>query len=121
MIAHELFVGAEDACWLHGTTALRTKDALDHDAATHVESPAIVADPIIVGNFIDSIAPLVNWNVASSTEDDEIFVLIITVVTDGALGVFLHYKAALVCTQRVVSLNIEAVGPCTIRIISPLS
>jgi len=99
VVPHELLISAEDASGLHGSATLRTKNALNHDAAAHIESPAIVADPVIVRYFVDAIASLMDRNVASSTKDDEILILIVTVVADGALGIFLYDKASLVRTK----------------------
>ena len=97
-IVHVVLKRAEDACRLHRTTALRAEDALDHDAAAHIEGPAVVANPVIVGDFIYAVAALVHRDVASSTEDNEVLVFIVAIVADGALGVLLHNEAALVRT-----------------------
>ena len=119
VVAHVVLIGAEDAGRLHGATTLWAQDALDHDAAAHVEGPAIVADPVVVGDFVDAVAALVHRNVASPAEDDQVFVLVVTVVADGALSVFLDDKAALVGAQRVVALDVEAVR-ATVRVICSL-
>lgn len=120
MVPHEVLIRAENARGLHRTAALRAQDALDHDAPTHVERPAIVANPVVVGNFVDTIAPLVHWNIASSTKDDQVLILVVAVVADGTLGVFLDDKASLMGTKRVVSLDIEAVDPVTIGVVATL-
>ena len=120
VVPHEVLIRAEDACGLHCAAALRAQDALDHDAATHVERPAIVANPVVVGNFVDTIAPLVHWNIASSTKDDKVLILVVAVVADGTLGIFLDDKASLMGTERVVSLDIEAVDPVTIGVVATL-
>ena len=51
-----------------------------------------------------------NRNIASSTKHNQVLVFVIAVITDGALGVLLDDKAALMRAQRVVALNIESVG-----------
>lgn len=45
-----------------------------------------------------------NRYVAIATEHDEVFVLVIAVVTDGTLGVFLHNEAPLVSAKRCKSV-----------------
>lgn len=54
------------------------------------ETRAVVADPVGVGNLINTVTLLVNWDVARTAEDDQVFVLVIAVVADGTLGVFLN-------------------------------
>ena len=119
VVAHVVLIGAEDAGRLHRATTLRAKDALDHDAAAHVKGPAIVTDPVVVRYFVDAVAALVHWNVASPAEDNQVFVLVVTVVADGTLSVLLDDKASLVGAQRVVALDVEAVR-ATVRVIRPL-
>ena len=99
MVPHVVLMGAEYARGLHRSSLLRAQDALDHYATAHVESPAIVADPIVVRNLIDAVAPLMNRDVASSTKDNQVFILIIPIVADGTLSIFLHNEASLVRTQ----------------------
>ena len=94
-----------------------TEDALDHDAAAEVKGPAIVAKPFILGNLVNAIASLVDGDIASSTEDDQIFVLIVAIVADGALSVLLHDQAALMGAQRVVPLDVKPVRPVVIWIV----
>ena len=43
VVAHEVLVGAEYAGGLHCPAALWAQQALDHDAASHVEGVAVVA------------------------------------------------------------------------------
>ena len=119
VVAHVVLIGAEDASRLHGATTLRAQDTLDHDAPAHVESPAIVADPVVIGDFVDAVATLVHRNIACPAEDDQVLVLVVTVVANGALSVFLHDKATLVGAQRVVALDVEAIR-ATVRVICPL-
>ena len=99
MVPHVVLMGAEYARRLHRSAFFRAQDALDHDATAHVESPAIVADPIVVRNLIYTVAPLMNRNVASSTKDNQVFILIIPIVADGTLSIFLHNKASLMRAQ----------------------
>ena len=56
-------------------------------------------------------------DIASSTEDDQIFVLIVAIVADGALSVLLHDQAALMGAQRVVPLDVKPVRPVVIWIV----
>ena len=51
-----------------------------------------------------------NRNIASSTKHNQVLVLVVAIVADGALRVLLDDKAALMCAQRVVALNVESVG-----------
>ena len=120
MVAHVLLMSAEYACGLHCAASLGTEDALDHDSSPHVKGPTVVANPIIVRNFVDTIASLVHRDVASSTKDNEIFILVISVVTDSTLSVLLDNQATLVRTERIVSLDVEAVGSLAVRVVGTL-
>ena len=51
-----------------------------------------------------------NRNIASSTKHNQVLVLVVAVVADGALRVLLDDEAALMSAQRVVALNVESVG-----------
>ena len=59
-------------------------------------------------------------DIASSTEDDQVLVLVIAIVADGALGVLLDYQSTLVGAQRVVALNVQSVRAIAIGVISTL-
>lgn len=120
VVPHEVLVGPENAGGLHGSAAFRTQDALGHDSARHVEGPAIVADPVIVGNLVDAITSLVHWNITSSTEDNLVLVFVVAIVADSALGILLHDKPALVGTEGVVALDIETVGALRIGVVATL-
>ena len=89
----------EQVCGLHGTSTLRAKDAFDHDASPQVECPAIVAEPFIVGDLVDAIASLMYGYIASSTKDNEVLILVVSIVADCALSVLLHNQASLVRAQ----------------------
>ena len=91
VVAHVLLLSAEYASWLHGAASLWAEKALDHYSSAHVESPTVVANPIVVWNFINSIASLVHRNVASSTKYNQILVFVVAVVADGTLGVLLNH------------------------------
>lgn len=120
MVVHVVLKSAEDAGRLHCTTSLGAEDALDHDSTAHVEGPAVVADPVVVWDFIYTVTPLVNWDVASSTKDNQIFVLVVSVVADRALGVLLDHETSLVRAQRVVPLNVEPVWAIAVWVVSSL-
>lgn len=119
VVVHEVLVSAEDAGRLHRAASLWAQDALDHDTSAHVERVAVVAQPVLFRNFVYTVASLMDRDIASSAEDNQVFVLVVAVVADGALGVFLDDKATLVGTEGVVALDVEAVWP-SIRVISPL-
>ena len=59
-------------------------------------------------------------DIASSAKDNQVFVLVVAVVADGALGVFLDDKATLVGTERVVALDVETVRPIAVWVVAPL-
>ena len=99
----------EDACRLHGPTLLGTKNAFHHDASPHIESPTVVTDPIIIWDFIDAIAFLVYRYVAHTTKNNEIFVLVVSIVADSALSVLLNNEATFMRAQRIVPVDIHAV------------
>ena len=50
-----------------------------------------------------------HWYIASTAEDNQVFVLVVAVVADRALCILLHDESPLVRTERVVSLDVEAV------------
>lgn len=120
MVIHVVLISPKDTCWLHSSTSLGAKNAFDHDASAHVESPAIIADPVVVRNLVYAVTPLVNRDIASTAKDNKILVLVVSIVANGALGVFLDNQPSLMCTQRVVSLYIKAIGSVAIRVVSPL-
>jgi hypothetical protein len=120
VIIHVVLICSKDAGWLHSTSSLGAKYAFDHNTSAHVKRPTIVADPVVIRNLVYAVAPLVNRDIAGTTEDDKVLVLVVSVVANGTLGVFLHYESSLMRTKRVVSLNIEAVGAIAIRVVSPL-
>lgn len=94
-----VLLSCEDASGLHRTTTFRTQDAPDLDASFQVECETIVANPVNLRNFVDSVTFLVHRNVTIATENNKIFILIVTVITDCALGIFLHNKSTFVRTQ----------------------
>jgi len=98
VIIHVVFVRPKDAGWLHSSATLGAENALNHDASAHVKRPAIIADPVVVRNLVYAVAPLVNWDIASTAEDDQVLILIVPVVADGALGILLHHQSSLVRT-----------------------
>lgn len=89
VVALVVLPGPEDARGLHGSSLLGAEDALHHYASLHIERPAVVADPVVVWNFVDAIAFLVYRYVAIAAKNDKIFVLVVSVVADGTLGVLL--------------------------------
>jgi hypothetical protein len=98
VVIHVVLVRPKDASWLHSSAALGAENTLDHDASTHVKRPAIITDPVVVWNLVNAVAPLVNWDIASTAEDNKVLILIVPVVADGTLGILLHYEPSLVCT-----------------------
>ena len=70
MVKHELFLSTENASGFHGSSALWAKYTLGHDTSAHVEDCTVVAVPIIVRDSINTVASLMNRDVASATEDD---------------------------------------------------
>ena len=106
MVVHKVLVSPENVGWLHSSTPFGAQDAFDHNASAQVKSSAVVANPVIVWYFINTITSLMYRNVTSSTKDNQVFVLVIAIVADGTLGVFLDDKATPVRTERVVALNV---------------
>ena len=98
----------EDACRLHGSTLLGAKDAFHLNASLHIESPTVVANPIVIWDFVDAVAFLVYGYVAIAAKYDQIFVLVVSIVADGTLGVLLDNEATLVRAQRVVPVDVHA-------------
>ena len=70
VIVHEMLVCAENIRWLHSSAPLGTQNAFHHNASAQVKSTTIVANPIVVGNFINAITSLMHRNVASSTKNN---------------------------------------------------
>jgi hypothetical protein len=85
---------------LHRTTSLRAQQASDLDPPLEVKRHTVVADPINLRYFVDSIAFLMNRYVAVATENNQVLILIISVVANCTLSVFLDNKTSLVSTQR---------------------
>ena len=85
-----------------------------------MEGPAVIADPVVIWDLVDTVAPLMHWYIASSTKEDQVFVLVVAVVADGALSVFLDDEAPLVCAERVVALDVETVRTFTVGVVGPL-
>lgn len=112
-----MLVCAKEVGRLHRTASLRAQEALDHDSTTQIESPTIVADPVVVRNFINSIATLVDRYIASSTENNQVFVFVVAIIAYCTLRILLNYKSTLVGTQRVVALKVKAVEAVAIRVI----
>jgi len=110
VILNEVLLSRENASRLHGTSPLGAKNALHLNSSLQVEGKAVVANPIDFRNFINTIAFLMNRNVAIATEHDEVFVLVIAVVADGTLGVFLHNEAPLVSAKRGESVVKDSIG-----------
>ena len=108
VITHEVLVGSEQVGRLHSTASLRAQDAFHHYAPTQIESPAIVADPVVVGNFINTITPLMYRDIASSTKDNQVLIFIVAIIANCTLGVLLDHKSTLVSTERVVALKVKA-------------
>ena len=98
----------EDARGLHSTAPFGAEDTLDHDSSVHLEELAVVANPILLWKLIDAVALLMDRNIADVTENDEVLVLIVTVVADGALGVVLHHQAPLGSAEGVVAVEIQS-------------
>lgn len=65
-----MLVGCEDARRLHGSSPLRTQQALDLDAALKTEGLAIVADPVNFRDLIDTVTLLVDRDTAFATKDN---------------------------------------------------
>ena len=101
MIPHEVLIRSEYTCGLHSTSSFRTKNTLHHNASPHIEGPAVVTDPVIHRYLIDSIALLVDWDVAVAAEDNQVLIFVVSIITDGTLGIFLDHQASLVGAQRV--------------------
>ena len=91
VIAHEVLVSAEDACGFHCSSTLWTKDALDLDSTSHVKGETIVTDPVCFWDFVDSIATLVNRDIASSTKHNQVLIFVVAIVADSALSVLLNH------------------------------
>jgi hypothetical protein len=91
-----MLIRTKHTCRLHGSSTFGAENASDLYAAFECQAAAVVADPIILWHHINSIAPLVHWDIAHTTEHDQIFVLIVTIIADCALCIFLHNEASLV-------------------------
>lgn len=94
-----MLVGCEDARRLHGSSPFRTQQALDLDAALKTEGLAVVADPVNFRNLIDTVTLLVDRDTAFTTEDNQVLVLIVTIVAYRTLCILLHYKASFMRTK----------------------
>jgi hypothetical protein len=59
---------------------------------------AIVADPICLRNFVNTIAFLMNWDVTHATKHNQILVLVVTIIANCTLSIFLNNKASFMST-----------------------
>ena len=91
VVAHKVLVSAENACGFHCSSTLWTENALDLDATSHVEGETIVTDPVCFWDFVDSVATLVNGDIASSTKHDQVLIFVVAIVADSALSVLLNH------------------------------
>jgi hypothetical protein len=106
VVAHKVLVRRENARGFHGAAELWAQEAFYLYTSFEVEAPAVVADPVRVGNLIDSVAPLMHWDVAVAAENNQVLIFVVTVVANSALGIFLHHQASLVGTKRGKSVII---------------
>jgi hypothetical protein len=68
-----------------------TQLALNHEAFSKAKDPAGIADPVLFREGFNAIAALMDWNAAVATEDYEVFILIVTIVANGTLGILLSH------------------------------
>lgn len=94
---------SKDAGRFHGTTALWAQETLDLKPALEGKAAAVVADPVLLWNFVDSIALLVDGDVAATAEDYEVFVFVVAIVANCTLSVVLHGETTLVSRQLRVA------------------
>lgn len=98
-----VLLSGEDIGGLHGATFLRAQDTLGVQTSLECEARTIVTDPVSVWNFVDTVTFLVHWDITATAEHNQIFVFVIAVVADGALGVLLHSEASLVSRELLVA------------------
>mmetsp|Transcript_12803 Transcript_12803/g.19821 ORF Transcript_12803/g.19821 Transcript_12803/m.19821 type:complete len:368 (-) Transcript_12803:1996-3099(-) len=80
---------AENVRRFHSTSSPRAQEAFQHLPALQAERPAAVADPIELGDLLNSIALLVNWDHALAAEHNLVVVFIVAAAADFAAGVVL--------------------------------
>jgi hypothetical protein len=100
----------KNTCGLHSAASFWTEEALDLQTSLQRKAAAIVADPVVVRNFVDAVTFLVHGNIAISAEHNQVFILIIAIIADGALSVFLNDEASLVGRQLLVANILCEVG-----------
>jgi hypothetical protein len=74
---------------LHCATFLRTQKAVDHQASLQPEYQAVVANPVLFRQLLNTVAALMHRYVTVATEHDHIFILVIAAITYNALCIFL--------------------------------
>jgi len=89
-------------CWLHSTTFFWAKKTFNLQPTLHAKATTIIADPICFGRIIYSITLLMNWDIAGSTKNNQIFIFIITIIANCTLSIFLHCKSSFVWWQLTI-------------------
>jgi hypothetical protein len=84
---------------LHGASLLWTEDAVDHESSLEPKEKTVIADPILLRQLLNTIAALVNWDVAVPTEHDHVLVLIVTAIADHTLCIVLNSHGPSVCSS----------------------
>ena len=93
IVLSEILGRCEDVCGLHSPAPLRTKEALDREAPLKAEHLAVVTNPVAFGQLLNAIARLMHWYIAVPAEHNHVFILIVSVVAYGALGVVLGHDS----------------------------
>lgn len=89
----------KNGSWFHRTTSFWTKKTFYLKTSLHSKALAVVAYPVGVRNFVNSITLLMDRNIATATKHYQVFVFIVTIVANCALSIFLHNQATLVCRE----------------------
>jgi len=95
---------SENICWLHCTTFLWTKHTVYHKSFFKTKYVTVIAKPISFWKLLYSIAALMDWNIAVSTENYQVLIFIVTAITDHALCIFLSNKCPFMHTHILIFL-----------------
>jgi len=89
MLPKRIVIRSTNVSGLHSSALFGAKYAVHHQPSAKTENLAIVANPVLVRELFNTVATLVNRDVAKAAENDHVFVFIVSTITYYALCVLL--------------------------------
>jgi len=99
MIPHVVLLGREYTGGLHSTASFGTQDAPYMEPPSQGKTAAVVTNPIVFRYFVNPVTFLVNRDIAHSAKNDQVFIFIVSVITNSTLCIFLNDQASLMRTK----------------------